>query len=125
MFGVYGLCRYSHANTHAFVCLVSFCQMCADCGTSHGLTWPVDAQIPRADGKKDKLGLSVLDEPASQQTDPTGQCLCACACVYVNTCVPVFVYALVVFCESAHAYAGLLEHGDAALTITESVCLIL
>ena len=28
-------------------------------------------KIPRADGKKDNLGLTVLDEPASQQTDPT------------------------------------------------------
>lgn len=28
-------------------------------------------QIPRADGKKDNLGLTVLDEPAAQQTDPT------------------------------------------------------
>ena len=28
-------------------------------------------KIPRADGKKDNLGLTVLDEPAAQQTDPT------------------------------------------------------
>mmetsp|Transcript_5225 Transcript_5225/g.13159 ORF Transcript_5225/g.13159 Transcript_5225/m.13159 type:complete len:392 (+) Transcript_5225:208-1383(+) len=28
-------------------------------------------KIPRADGKKDSLGLTVLDEPAAQQTDPT------------------------------------------------------
>mmetsp|Transcript_17705 Transcript_17705/g.40054 ORF Transcript_17705/g.40054 Transcript_17705/m.40054 type:complete len:370 (-) Transcript_17705:305-1414(-) len=28
-------------------------------------------KIPRPDGKKDTLGLTVLDEPAAQQTDPT------------------------------------------------------
>jgi len=28
-------------------------------------------KIPRPDGKQDKLGLVVLDEPAAQQTDPT------------------------------------------------------
>mmetsp|Transcript_6960 Transcript_6960/g.16156 ORF Transcript_6960/g.16156 Transcript_6960/m.16156 type:complete len:363 (+) Transcript_6960:254-1342(+) len=28
-------------------------------------------KIPRPDGKKDSLGLTVLDEPAAQQTDPT------------------------------------------------------